>query len=611
MNVPGLPPKQGLYDPRFEKDGCGIGFVVNIKGHKSHSIIQKGLQVLDNLYHRGAQGCDPCTGDGAGILLQVPHEFLKRAAADGHVKLPNAGEYGVGMIFLPPASASRKQCEMLMEKVIAEEGARFLGWRDVPVKSDTIGAQARRTEPAIGQVFIARDILNEAQFERKLYVIRKRVEQAIRESAIEGREYFYIPSLSGNTIVYKGLLLPYQMPQYYQDLTDSSVTSSLVIIHSRFSTNTFPTWPLAHPYRYICHNGEINTLKGNVNWMQARQGRLQSELFGEDIPKLFPIVYEHQSDSACLDNALEFLMMGGRSLPHAMMMLIPEPWVGNPQMDLDRRGFYEYHAAMMEPWDGPAAVCFTDGKQIGATLDRNGLRPCRYQVTTDDLAVLASEAGVLPYDAKDIRQKGRLQPGRMFLVDTVQGRIIDDEEIKAEIVSRKPYRAWVTQYRVSLDELPEPLNVPQPDHPTLRQRQQAFSYTVEELKMVITPMVMAGEEPVSSMGTDTPLAVLSEQPQLLFKYFKQLFAQVTNPPIDPIREELVMSRVTNIGMTSSSRIGSIGGLVTCAKSCLKYLNRSWGCSDSTASGVSVPMEETGSSPAMTIGVMTIFSSSTV
>ncbi len=547
MNVPGLPPKQGLYDPRFEKDGCGIGFVVNIKGHKSHSIIQKGLQVLDNLYHRGAQGCDPCTGDGAGILLQVPHEFLRRAAADVHVKLPNAGEYGVGMIFLPPASASRQQCEMLMEQVIAEEGARFLGWRDVPVKSDTIGAQARRTEPAIRQVFIARDILNEAQFERKLYVIRKRVEQAIRESAIEGREYFYIPSLSGNTIVYKGLLLPYQMPQYYQDLTDSSVTSSLVIIHSRFSTNTFPTWPLAHPYRYICHNGEINTLKGNVNWMQARQGRLQSELFGEDIPKLFPIVYEHQSDSACLDNALEFLMMGGRSLPHAMMMLIPEPWVSNPQMDLDRRGFYEYHAAMMEPWDGPAAVCFTDGKVIGATLDRNGLRPCRYQVTTDDLVVLASEAGVLPAETKDIRQKGRLQPGRMFLVDTVQGRIIDDEEIKADIVSRKPYRSWVTQYRISLDELPEPMNVPQPDHPTIRQRQQAFAYTVEELKMVITPMVVTGEEPVSSMGTDTPLAVLSERPQLLFKYFKQLFAQVTNPPIDPIREQLVMSLVTNIG----------------------------------------------------------------
>jgi glutamate synthase (NADPH/NADH) large chain/glutamate synthase (ferredoxin) len=547
MNIPGLPPKQGLYDPQFEKDACGIGFVVDIKGRKSHDIVQNGLQVLRNLFHRGAQGCDACTGDGAGILLQIPHEFVKRAAADAGVKLPNAGEYGVGMVFLPPDTAARKQCETLFEKVIKEEGARLLGWRDVPVKSDTIGVQARRTEPAIRQVFIARDILNEAQFERKLYVIRKRVERAVRESVIEGREYLYISSLSGNTIVYKGLLLPHQMDQYYQDLTDGSVTSALALVHSRFSTNTFPTWPLAHPYRYICHNGEINTLKGNVNWMKARQGRLDSDLFGADVPKLFPIVYEQQSDSACLDNALEFLVLGGRSLPHAMMMLIPEPWVGNPQMDLDRRGFYEYHAAMMEPWDGPAAVCFTDGRLIGATLDRNGLRPCRYQVTTDDLVVLASEAGVLPAEPQHIRQKGRLQPGRMFLVDTGQGRIIDDEEIKADIVGRKPYRAWVTQYRISLDELPEPINVPQPDHPTIRRRQQAFGYTVEELKMVVTPMVVTGEEPVSSMGTDTPLAVLSERPQLLFKYFKQLFAQVTNPPIDPIREQLVMSLVTNIG----------------------------------------------------------------
>ena len=547
MNIPGLPPKQGLYDPRNEKDGCGIGFVASIKGHKSHGIVKQGLQVLENLYHRGAQGCDPCTGDGAGILLQIPHEFLRRAAADARVKLPGAGEYGVGMVFLPPDAASRKQCEGLVEKVVAEEKTRLLGWRDVPVKSEAIGVQARRTEPTIRQVFIARDVLDEAQFERKLYVIRKRIENAIRQSAIEGREYFYIPSLSGNTIVYKGLLLPHQMAAYYQDLTDASVVSALALVHSRFSTNTFPTWPLAHPYRYICHNGEINTLKGNVNWMKARQGRLESDLFGEDIPKLFPIVHDQQSDSACLDNALEFLVLGGRSLPHAMMMLIPEPWVGNPQMDLDRRGFYEYHAAMMEPWDGPAAVCFTDGKLIGATLDRNGLRPCRYQVTTDDLVVLASEAGVLPAEAKQIRQKGRLQPGRMFLVDTAQGRIIDDEEIKADIVGRKPYRAWVTQYRISLDELPEPLNVPQPDHPTIRQRQQAFGYTVEELKMVITPMVVTGEETISSMGTDTPLAVLSERPQLLFKYFKQLFAQVTNPPIDPIREQLVMSLVTNIG----------------------------------------------------------------
>ncbi len=547
MNIPGLPPKQGLYDPQYEKDSCGIGFVVNIKGLKSHEIVCKGLEVLENLTHRGAQGCDPCTGDGAGILLQVPHEFLKRAAGDAGVALPGASEYGVGQLFLPPNADSRRQCEKLFAEILEEEGMRLLGWRDVPVKSDTIGALARKTEPFMRQVFIAREVLNEAQFERKLYVIRKRVEKAVKESAIRGREYFYIPSLSANTIVYKGLLLPHQITAYYQDLNDATLTSALALVHSRFSTNTFPTWPLAHPYRYICHNGEINTLKGNVNWMTARQGRLNSDLFGQDLAKLYPIVYERQSDSACLDNAVEFLTMGGRSLPHAMMMLIPEPWVANPQMDLDRRGFYEYHAAMQEPWDGPAAVCFTDGKLIGATLDRNGLRPCRYQVTTDGLVVLASEAGVLPMDASQIRQKGRLMPGRMFLVDTVEGRIIDDEDVKAEIVSRKPYRSWVTQYRISLDELPEPLNVPQPDHPSIRQRQQAFGYTVEELKMVIIPMVVEGQEAVSSMGTDTPLAVLSERPQLLFKYFKQLFAQVTNPPIDPIREELVMSLTTSIG----------------------------------------------------------------
>ncbi|MEK7336266.1 MAG: glutamate synthase central domain-containing protein, partial [Nitrospirota bacterium] len=471
-------------------------------------------------------------------------EFLKRAAGDVGVVLPNAGEYGVGMVFLPPLADRRQQCEQLFAKVIAEEGLRLLGWRDVPVKSDAIGPVARSTEPFMRQIFIARDVLNEAQFERKLYVVRKRVENAVGQSAIQGREYFYIPSLSANTIVYKGLLLPHQMSAYYQDLKDASLTSALALVHSRFSTNTFPTWPLAHPYRYMCHNGEINTLKGNVNWMRARQGRLNSDLFGKDLEKLYPIVSEQQSDSACLDNAIEFLTMGGRSLPHVMMMLIPEPWVANPQMDLDRRGFYEYHAAMQEPWDGPAAVCFTDGKLIGATLDRNGLRPCRYLVTTDGVVVLASEAGVLPMETHKIRQKGRLMPGRMFLIDTVQGRFIDDEEVKAEIVSRKPYRSWVTQHRISLDELPDPLNVPQPDHPTTRQRQQAFGYTVEELKMVLTPMVVNGEEAISSMGTDTPLAVLSDRPQLLFKYFKQLFAQVTNPPIDPIREELVMSLTT-------------------------------------------------------------------
>jgi glutamate synthase (NADPH/NADH) large chain/glutamate synthase (ferredoxin) len=547
MKLNGLPKPQGLYDPQFERDSCGIGFVVDIKGKKSHAIIRKGLQILENLAHRGAVGCDPCTGDGAGILIQVPHSFLKRACGEIGVHLPEAAEYGVGMVFLPQDPEGRRSCEILIERAIAEEGQRLLGWRDVPVKPTHLGELARQSMPFIRQVFIARDILNEDQFERKLYVIRKRIENSVRNSAIKNRETFYIPSISCNTIVYKGLLLPNQMPLFYPDLADEAVVSALALIHSRFSTNTFPTWPLAHPYRYVCHNGEINTLKGNINWMRAREGRLSSELFGEDLKKLYPIVYEQQSDSACLDNAVEFLVMGGRPLPHAMMMLIPEPWVGNPHMDLDRRGFYEYHAAIMEPWDGPAAVCFTDGKVIGATLDRNGLRPGRFVVTHDGLAVMASEAGVLPIEPGNVLTKGRLQPGKMFLVDTVQGRVIDDEEIKTLIASKKPYRQWVSSHRISLDDLPEPLNVPQPDHATLRQRQQAFGYTVEELKMIITPMAVAGEEAVGSMGTDTPLAVLSERPQLLFKYFKQLFAQVTNPAIDHIREELVMSLATNIG----------------------------------------------------------------
>jgi glutamate synthase (NADPH/NADH) large chain len=540
-------PPQGLYDPDNERDGCGIGFIVNIKGDKSHDIVSKGLQILDNMAHRGAQGCDPCTGDGAGILLQVPHAFLKRAAAENGVHLPGSGEYGVGMIFLPTEPAQRRQTERMIEAIIGEEGQHFLGWRDVPVKESQIGEQARVTLPFIRQFFIKRNMLNETQFERKLYVIRKRIESSISASAIAQRDMVHLSSLSGNTLVYKGMLLPSQVPLFYQDLTDEAVVSALAMVHSRFSTNTFPAWSLAHPYRYLCHNGEINTLKGNVNWMRARQGRMQSDLFGDDLSKLYPIIAEQQSDSACLDNAVEFLVMGGRSLPHAMMMLIPEAWVGNPHMDLDRRAFYEYHAAMMEPWDGPAAVCFTDGKLIGGTLDRNGLRPCRYLVTYDGLAVLASEAGVLPVKPEDVRLKGRLQPGRMFLVDTTQRRIIDDEEIKADIARRKPYRQWLSTHRISLDELPEPLNVPQPGHAALRQQQQAFGYTIEELKMVMTPMVVNGEEAVGSMGTDTPLAVLSNRPQLLFKYFKQLFAQVTNPPIDPIREQLVMSLVTNIG----------------------------------------------------------------
>lgn len=547
IDLNGLPPKQGLYDPQYEKEACGIGFVVHVKGIKSHDIIVKGLQVLQNLAHRGAVGCDPCTGDGAGILIQIPHEFFRRSCADFGIDLPGPGEYGVGMAFLPKDPLQRRQCETAMEGIIREEGLRLLGWRDVPVKENHLGELARTSQPHIRQFFIARDILNEDQFERKLYVIRKRMENAIRQSAIPDRDSFYICSLSSNTIVFKGLLLPSQIPLFYPDLSDDNVVSALAMVHSRFSTNTFPTWARAHPYRFLCHNGEINTLKGNINWMRARQGRMQSDLFGEDIKKLYPIIYENQSDSACLDNALEFLVMGGRSLPHAVMMLIPEAWVGSPDMDLNLRSFYEYHAAMMEPWDGPAAILFTDGKLIGAALDRNGLRPCRYVVTHDDFVVVASEAGVLPFQPEEVLTKDRLQPGKMFLVDTVQGRIISDQEIKATMAARKPYREWVSTNRINIEYLPEPLNVPQPDHPTLRQRQQVFGYTIEELKMIMTPMVVGGEEAVGSMGTDTPLAVLSERPQPLFKYFKQLFAQVTNPPIDPIREQMVMSLTTNIG----------------------------------------------------------------
>ncbi len=523
--------------------------IANIRGQRSHEIVRDGLEILKNLSHRGAEGADGKTGDGAGILTQLPHGLLNHAAKALSINLPGPGEYGLGMAFLPQDATLRKRFEKIVELTIMEVGAEPLGWRDVPVNRDVLGELARKTEPTIRQFFVGRGKLESADFERKLYVIRKRLEnQALEGSnAVEGREHFYLCSLSSATVVYKGLLMPGQLGDYFSDLRDPLYRSALALVHSRFSTNTFPAWRLAHPYRFLCHNGEINTIRGNVNWMRARQGRLQSDLFGEDMRSLFPIVAEGQSDSACLDNALEFLVMGGRTLPHAMMMLIPEPWVANPQMDLERRGFYEYHSAMMEPWDGPAAVCFTDGKLIGATLDRNGLRPCRYLITKDERVILASETGVLPIAPEQIAQKGRLEPGRMFLVDTVQGRLIDDEEIKTQVAARKPYRSWVTRNRVSLDELPEPLNVPQPDRLTLRQRQRAFGYTREELKMVMLPMVMTGEEPVSSMGNDTPIAVLSERPQLLFKYFRQLFAQVTNPPIDPIREHLVMSLVTNIG----------------------------------------------------------------
>ncbi|MBI1824119.1 MAG: glutamate synthase large subunit [Nitrospirae bacterium] len=539
-----LPVAQGLYDPIHEKDSCGIGLAVNIKGIPSHDIVLKGLEILKNLSHRGAVGSDPDTGDGAGLLIQIPHLFFKKMMQEKLIDLPDPGEYGIGMVFLPTSDSERSQCEKIIEEISKEETLPFMGWRDVPVLLDKIGALARESAPVIRQFFIANPGMVREKFERKLYIIRKQVENQILSWV---KEDFYISSLSSRTICYKGLLTPEQIPLFYRDLNDPQFSSALILVHSRFSTNTFPAWSLAHPYRYVCHNGEINTLKGNINWMKARQGRLSSEAFGDDINKLFPIIREGQSDSACFDNVLEFLLMGGRSLPHAMMMLIPEAWVGNPDMDLDRRGFYEYHASMMEPWDGPAAMAFTDGTLIGATLDRNGLRPARYLVTTDHCAILASETGVLSFKPEEILTKGRLQPGKMFLVDTAQGRIIEDEEIKADIVKRKPYRQWVAANRISIDELPEPINVYQPDPDSIKKRQKVFGYTFEDLKLLLAPMAINGEEAIGSMGTDTPLAVLSERPQLLFHYFKQLFAQVTNPPIDPIREQLVMSLATNIG----------------------------------------------------------------
>ncbi len=543
----GLPQKQGLYNPVFEHDNCGVGFVVNIAGNRSHDIVQKGLAILNNLSHRGAVGCDPCTGDGAGILMQIPHTFFKNVLT--RFALPDLGAYGVGMIFLPNDKTERETCERLIEKMIAEQGQQALGWRTVPVNDTHIGETARATKPIIRQVFIGQNGVHDKNdpndFERRLYLIRKQIETAC--NALPHQELCYIVSLSSRTIVYKGLLLPFQIPLFYEDFADATMESALALVHSRFSTNTFPTWPLSHPYRYICHNGEINTLQGNVNWMRSRQGQLHSPLFGNDIQKLYPIISERQSDSACLDNAVEFLVMGGRSLPHAMMMLIPEAWAGDQNMDLDRRAFYEYHAAMMEPWDGPAAVAFTDGIQIGATLDRNGLRPGRFMITKSGLAVLASEAGVLPVPPEEIVSKGRLQPGKMFLVDTRLGKIIDDEEIKSELASRRPYRQWVSDNRIRIEELPDPPYITQPNHATLRQRQQAFGYTIEDIKTLMTPMAVTGEEAIGSMGTDTPLAILSDRPVLLFKYFKQLFAQVTNPPIDPIREQLVMSLATSIG----------------------------------------------------------------
>ena len=544
----GLPHAQGLYDPAHEHDACGIGFVASLRCEKSHEIIRQGIQVLINLTHRGACGCDPETGDGAGILIQIPHKFFTRECLQLGFELPSEGEYAVGMTFLPVEKHQRLQCEGILERIIREEGLSVLGWRDTPVDGDAIGRVARASQPYIQQIFVARpENMDEDAFERKLYVVRKRVEREVAESDIEGREFFYIPSLSARTIVYKGLLLAPQIEHFYSELSDPDAMSALCLVHQRFSTNTFPSWQLAHPYRYVAHNGEINTLKGNVNWMHARQSILESPLFGDDMKKLFPIIAPDGSDSANFDNAVELLFQSGRSLPHVLAMLIPEAWSGNPHIKPEKRAFYEYHASLMEPWDGPAAMAFTDGRVIGATLDRNGLRPGRYVVTHDGLVVMASEAGVLSIDPENIKTKGRLQPGKMFLVDTVAGRIISDKEIKRQLASRQPYQQWLEQNQITMDQLPEPSRIHRSDSGTILPRQRAFGYTEEDLRMILEPMAAKGEEPVGSMGTDTPLACLSDRPQPLFNYFKQLFAQVTNPPVDPIREEMVMSLISYIG----------------------------------------------------------------
>ena len=544
--------KRGLYDSAYEHDACGIGFVAHIHGVRSRQVVENALELLGNLSHRSAVAADACTGDGAGILLQVPHAFLRRACTSAGISLPDAGSYGVGMIFLPSLPADRIACERIIESAITDEGCSVLGWRDVPVDESVLAGRTRSERPAVRQIFVARlgvarEVDTNSSFEVTLYLIRRRIEAALRASSLS--DQCYIASLSSRTVVYKGMLRPDQLAGFYDDLRDPELASAIALVHSRFSTNTFPSWRLAHPYRFLCHNGEINTLRGNLTWMRVREAVMSSSRLGGRLAALLPVCGENQSDSASLDNVLELLTLAGRPLAHAMAMLVPEAWEGHATMSAERRAFYEYHASLMEPWDGPAAVAFTDGRQVAAVLDRNGLRPARYVVTTDDLVVLASEAGALPIPIGNIRAKGRLEPGRMLVVNTTQGRILDDEALKTELASVHPYRRWVAEQRIDLATLVAAgESAPETDHPGhLLVRQRAFGYTADELKMVIAPMADGGEEPAGSMGNDTPLAVLSRRPQLLSSYFRQLFAQVTNPAIDPIREQLVMSLAMNLG----------------------------------------------------------------
>jgi len=567
--------KQGLYDPAYEHDACGIGFVAHVHGVPSRDVVNKSLELLVNLSHRSAVAADACTGDGAGILLQLPHLFFRRVAAPA-IPIPDRGSYGVGMIFLPPSRGDRAVCEKMIESAVAAEGCTVLGWRDVPVDDSVLSTSTRRGRPVIRQIFVGRlgverDVESDSAFEVTLYVIRRRIEAALR-SMQRGNDC-YVASLSSRTIVYKGMLTPAQLTGFYRDLAEPDVASAIALVHSRFSTNTFPSWRLAHPYRFLCHNGEINTLRGNLNWMRVREGVMHSSRFGKRLDGLLPVCGENQSDSASVDNVLELLTLAGRPLAHAMAMLIPEAWEGHTTMSPERRAFYEYHSSLMEPWDGPAAMAFTDGRQVAAVLDRNGLRPARYVVTADDLVVLASEAGALPIPVSEIRAKGRLEPGRMLVVNTTQGRILDDEQVKTELASVRPYRRWVAEERVELEALTATAGTATERVPDasgvesgvqklrldgslsdqskrrlpLHLLQRAFGYTADELKMVLGPMALAGEEPAGSMGNDTPLAVLSRRPQLVFSYFRQMFAQVTNPAIDPIREQLVMSLAMNLG----------------------------------------------------------------
>ncbi|HYE36562.1 glutamate synthase large subunit [Methylocaldum sp.] len=549
MSFNAIPAKQGLYDPRNEHDACGVGFIAHIKGQKSHDIVCKGLEILRNLTHRGAVGADPLAGDGAGILIQTPDAFLRDECSALDIALPDYGYYGVGMLFLPRTPEHRATCETIVEDFIRAEGQTVIGWRDVPVDSSALGESVKAIEPVIRQVFVGRSesCKDQDAFERKLFVIRKQIDKRIRDLNLAEGKMFYIPSFSSRTLVYKGMLLADQVGVFYRDLGDEKMVSALALVHQRFSTNTFPTWDLAHPFRMIAHNGEINTLRGNINWMAARRHSMSSEILGEDLDKIWPLIADGKSDSASFDNALELLVMGGYSLVHAMMLLIPEAWAGNPLMDENRRAFYEYYSALMEPWDGPAAVAFTDGRQIGATLDRNGLRPARYLITDDDTVVMASEMGVLTIPEHKIVKKWRLQPGKMFLIDLEQGRIIDDGEIKSELANREPYQQWLNDTQIQLEKLPAEVAAMPPDSQTLLDRQQAFGYTQEDIKFFLTPMALSGQEPVGSMGIDAALAVLSSRSRLLYDYFKQGFAQVTNPAIDPIREELVMSLVSHIG----------------------------------------------------------------